>query len=138
MAAETPQAQDKVSLQEEGFIDWSALTTINFAGTQLLIIFGVAVAVIVALEIAIRAFQIPSYVMPKPSEIAAAFFETFPTVAPHLLLTLRELVIGYLIGATIGILLAYFVLKSAEIRRIKTVLNAKFYNWPEERIMAAL
>jgi vacuolar-type H+-ATPase subunit C/Vma6 len=48
----------------------------------------------------------------------------------------RHLLAGY--PFTIGILLAYFVLKSAEIRRIQTVLNAKFYNWPEERIMAAL
>jgi V/A-type H+-transporting ATPase subunit C len=57
-------------------------------------------------------------------------------LAEILLLEVRHLLAGY--PFTIGILLAYFVLKSAEIRRIKTVLNAKFYNWPEERIMAAL
>ena len=57
-------------------------------------------------------------------------------LAEILLLEVRHLMAGY--PFTIGILLAYFVLKSAEIRRIKTVLNAKFYNWPEERIMAAL
>jgi V/A-type H+-transporting ATPase subunit C len=57
-------------------------------------------------------------------------------LAEILLLEVRHLLAGY--PFTIGILLAYFVLKSAEIRRIMTVLNAKFYNWPEERIMAAL
>jgi V/A-type H+-transporting ATPase subunit C len=57
-------------------------------------------------------------------------------LAEILLLEVRHLLAGY--PFTIGILLAYFVLKSAEIRRIKTVLNAKFYNWPEERIMAVL
>jgi V/A-type H+-transporting ATPase subunit C len=57
-------------------------------------------------------------------------------LAEILMLEVRHLLSGY--PFTIGILLAYFVLKSAEIRRIKTVLNAKFYNWPEERIMAAL
>jgi V/A-type H+-transporting ATPase subunit C len=57
-------------------------------------------------------------------------------LAEILMLEVRHLLAGY--PFTIGILLAYFVLKSAEIRRIKTVLNAKFYNWPEERIMAAL
>ncbi len=57
-------------------------------------------------------------------------------LAEILLLEVRHLLSGY--PFTIGILLAYFVLKSAEIRRIKTVLNAKFYNWPEERIMAVL
>ncbi len=57
-------------------------------------------------------------------------------LAEILMLEVRHLLAGY--PFTIGILLAYFVLKSAEIRRIKTVLNAKFYNWPEERIMAVL
>jgi V/A-type H+-transporting ATPase subunit C len=57
-------------------------------------------------------------------------------LAEILLLEVRHLLAGY--PFTIGIALAYFVLKSAEIRRIMTVLNAKFYNWPEERIMAAL
>jgi V/A-type H+-transporting ATPase subunit C len=53
-----------------------------------------------------------------------------------LLLEVRHLLAGY--PFTVGIILAYFVLKSSEIRRIMTILNAKFYNWPEERIMAAL
>jgi len=53
-----------------------------------------------------------------------------------LLAEVRRLLAGY--PFTIGIILAYFVLKSGEIRRIMTILNAKFYNWPEERIMAAL
>jgi V/A-type H+-transporting ATPase subunit C len=57
-------------------------------------------------------------------------------LAEILLLEVRHLLAGY--PFTIGIVLAYFVLKSAEIRRIMTVLNAKFYDWPEERIMAAL
>jgi V/A-type H+-transporting ATPase subunit C len=53
-----------------------------------------------------------------------------------LLAEVRHLLAGY--PFTIGIILAYFVLKSAEIRRITTIINAKFYNWPDERIMAAL
>jgi V/A-type H+-transporting ATPase subunit C len=57
-------------------------------------------------------------------------------LAEILMLEVRHLLAGY--PFTIGIVLAYFVLKAAEIRRIMTILNAKFYNWPEERIMAAL
>jgi V/A-type H+-transporting ATPase subunit C len=48
----------------------------------------------------------------------------------------RKILTGY--PFTIGIILAYFILKSAEIRKIMTVLNAKFYEWPEDRIMALL
>ena len=46
----------------------------------------------------------------------------------------RKILTGY--PFTIGIILAYFFLKSAEIRKIMTVLNAKFYEWPEDRIVA--
>lgn len=35
---------------------------------------------------------------------------------------------------TIGILLSYFILKRNEIKRVKTILNAKQYDIPEERI----
>jgi V/A-type H+-transporting ATPase subunit C len=45
----------------------------------------------------------------------------------------RKILTGY--PFTIGIILAYFILKSNEIRKIMTVLNAKFYEWPEERIL---
>jgi V/A-type H+-transporting ATPase subunit C len=48
----------------------------------------------------------------------------------------RKILTGY--PFTIGIVLAYFILKGNEIRKIMTILNAKFYNWPEERIQALI
>lgn len=48
----------------------------------------------------------------------------------------RKILTGY--PFTIGIVLAYFILKTNEIRKIMTVLNAKFYDWPEERILALI
>lgn len=45
----------------------------------------------------------------------------------------RKIMTGY--PFTIGIILAYFILKGDEIRKIMTVLNAKFYEWPEEQIL---
>jgi V/A-type H+-transporting ATPase subunit C len=53
-----------------------------------------------------------------------------------LALEVRKILTSY--PFTIGIILAYFILKANEIRKIMTVLNAKFYNWPEERIMAVI
>jgi V/A-type H+-transporting ATPase subunit C len=53
-----------------------------------------------------------------------------------MLLEVRKVLGGY--PFTVGIILAYFILKAGEIRRLMTVLNGKFYNWPEERIMAAV
>jgi vacuolar-type H+-ATPase subunit C/Vma6 len=46
----------------------------------------------------------------------------------------RKILTGY--PFTIGIILSYFILKTNEIRKIMTVLNAKFYDWPEDRILA--
>lgn len=110
----------KASLKEERFIDWSALTSISFAGTQMVIIVAVAVAVIAGIELAVRAFQIPSYVFPKPSEIGAALVNNMPTLWPHLLVTLRELFIGYLIGASIGIVLAAIITQFPFVEKIVT------------------
>jgi V/A-type H+-transporting ATPase subunit C len=53
-----------------------------------------------------------------------------------LALEVKKILTGY--PFTIGIILAYFILKTNEIRKIMTVLNAKFYNWPEERILAVI
>ncbi len=112
--------QEQSKLQEEGFIDWSALTSINIAGKELLLIIGIAVIVITGLEIAIRVLDVPSYVFPKPSEITAALINNFPTIWPHLIVTLQQLLLGYFIGASIGILLAAVVTQIPVVERIIT------------------
>jgi NitT/TauT family transport system permease protein len=113
-------AQQKASLQEERFMDWSALTSIDFAPTQMLIIIAVAVAVIATWEILARVTHTPTYVLPKPSEIGAAVVNNFPTLQQHLLVTLMELIVGYLIGATIGILMAAVITQIPFIEKIVT------------------
>ncbi len=39
---------------------------------------------------------------------------------------------------TIGIVLAYFILRQNEIRKLTTILNAKYYDLPEERIKSVI
>jgi len=112
--------QAKASLQEERFMDWSALTSISFAGTQMVIIVGIAVAVIVGWEVLARVTHTPTYVLPKPSEIGAALVNNFPSLWPHVLVTLKELMIGYFIGASIGIVLAAIITQIPFIEKIVT------------------
>jgi NitT/TauT family transport system permease protein len=112
--------EPKASLKEEGFVDWSALTSISFAGTQMVIILGIAVAVIVGWEILVRVSHTPTYVLPKPSEIGAALINNFPTVWPHLVVTLKDLLIGYLIGASVGIVLAAVITMFPFVEKIVT------------------
>ena len=48
----------------------------------------------------------------------------------------RHALLGY--PFTIGVVLAYFVLKRNETHKVITILNAKSYDWPEDAIAAML
>ncbi|MBN1696381.1 MAG: V-type ATPase subunit [Spirochaetales bacterium] len=48
----------------------------------------------------------------------------------------QKVLLGY--PFTIGIILVYFILKRSEIRRLMTILNAKFYSIPEDKIKSRL
>ena len=65
-----------------------------------------AVVVIGGLELGLRLFEVPHYIMPTPSAIAAALVSEFPFIAPHLGHTLVELLSGFAIGASVGLILA--------------------------------
>ncbi|UVK42634.1 ABC transporter permease [Mesorhizobium sp. AR07] len=76
------------------------------SGKEVAAILGVAVIIIGGIELALRLFHVPLYIMPPPSSIAYALFDEFPLIAPHLGYTLVELVSGFTIGAIIGLVLA--------------------------------
>ncbi|MBB29513.1 MAG: ABC transporter permease [Gemmatimonadetes bacterium] len=101
-------------------IDWSALTSMDFAGAQIAIILGIALAVISISEVVVRALDIPTYVFPPPSEIIKALFKSFHLFWPHLLITLQELGLGYIIGALIGITLAAVITQFPFVEKIVT------------------
>lgn len=69
----------------------------------------VAVVIIGGVEFLIRYNQVPSYVMPPPSAIVTALFTDFEFIAPHLGHTLVELIAGYTVGASIGLMLAAII-----------------------------
>ena len=107
-------------LADEKFMDWSALTSLSISLRQLAVIVGVAVIVVTSAEVALRVLDVPSYILPRPSEITGALVNNFPTVAPHLLVTLQELLIGYFIGASIGIILAAIVTQTPMVEKVIT------------------
>lgn len=76
------------------------------SGKEVAAILAVAVIIIGGIELALRLFHVPLYIMPPPSSIAYALFDEFPLIAPHLGYTLVELVSGFTIGAIIGLVLA--------------------------------
>ncbi len=66
----------------------------------------VLIIICVVLEIVVRVFQIPAYVLPAPSNIVLRTIESFHIILPDLFFTLRIIVMGFCVAIPIGILLA--------------------------------
>ena len=105
-----------------GISNMSALTAgpgIRTIG-EVVAILLVAVAVIGGTELALGIFEVPQYVFPKPSQIAVALVTEFPRIAPHLGHTLVELISGFAIGATVGLVLAAVITQFPFVEKIVT------------------
>jgi NitT/TauT family transport system permease protein len=77
--------------------------------------------VVGAVEAFLVLTEVPTYIFPQPSLILQGFAEEFTrTILPHLWITLKEVLIGYVIGATIGILLGALVDQSKLVEAIIT------------------
>jgi len=75
-------------------------------GAEIGIILLTAVIVLGSLEASLRWFEVPHYILPTPSAVGAALVKEFPLIAPHLGYTLIELLGGFAIGASVGLILA--------------------------------
>ena len=73
------------------------------------------------MELIVRVFDVPAYTFPAPSEIGKSLYHNFrPLYWPHLLVTLKVLLLGYFIGASIGILLAAIITQFPFAEKIVT------------------
>lgn len=97
-----------VKPDQEGFIDWSALTSVPTAknAREASIIIGTAIGVVLLVEIILRVFNVPSYIFPTPSGILGSLMQSWEVFLPHVGVTLQTLLIGYAIGASIGLIMA--------------------------------
>lgn len=66
----------------------------------------VLVIIIAALEIGLRVFNVPSYVMPYPSNILKGTIESFHIILPDMLFTIKIILIGFCVAIPAGMLLA--------------------------------
>ena len=76
---------------------------------EILAILATAVVVVGGIELWLRYFEVPLYIMPPPSAIVLALMTDFPLILPHLGHTLVVLLSGFAIGAGIGMLLAAII-----------------------------
>jgi NitT/TauT family transport system permease protein len=108
--------------QGVGVGNLSSLTHPRVASTlgEVLLIILVAIVFIGTIELYVRLADVKSYVFPPPSEIGRAFFNGFDSFWPQLLVTLRELLVGFGFGASIGILLAAVITQFPLVEKLIT------------------
>jgi putative hydroxymethylpyrimidine transport system permease protein len=68
-------------------------------------------------EAAVRAFQVPAYLLPPPSRIFAAFGTHFSILAGHGAVTLVEILVGLALATVLGFLLALALHASPSLER---------------------
>jgi len=62
------------------------------------------------LELIVYVFNISTWIFPSPTEVFSAFINNlFNLILPHLIITLQEILIGFIIGVPIGIIIAAFI-----------------------------
>lgn len=87
---------------------------------EIAIIALVAVIVVGGLEFLLRWNEVPSYILPTPSAIAAALVKEMPLILPHWGHTLVVLFSGFGIGAGIGLILAAVVTQFPFVEKVIT------------------
>ena len=78
----------------------------------------VAVVIVGGTEVLLRVLEVPHYIMPTPSEIASALIRDFHLIAPHIAVTLTELLVGFAIGASVGFVLAAVITQFPLVEKI--------------------
>jgi NitT/TauT family transport system permease protein len=87
---------------------------------EILVIALVAVVIIGGTELLLYIFKVPQYVLPRPSLIAVALVTEFPNFWPHLLVTIKELLVGFAIGGSIGFVLAAVITQFPFVEKVVT------------------
>jgi len=108
--------------QDVGVGNLSSLVRPQVVSTlgEAVLLLVVAVVVLGSIEAYVRLAEVKSYVFPAPSEIGKAFYHGFDSFWPQLLVTVRELLVGFAIGASIGILLAAVITQFPLVEKIIT------------------
>ena len=87
---------------------------------ETLVIVLVAGIIIGGMELALVLLKVPQYVLPKPSLIIVALFTEWHFLWPHILITIYELLSGFIAGASIGFVLAAVITQFPFVEKIVT------------------
>lgn len=76
---------------------------------------GTAAALILLWQLGVKAFGVPTYVAPAPSDVAVAFVEKFDILLMNFWPTLMESVAGFAVGNIVAILIAVAFVHSRHV-----------------------
>jgi len=92
---------------------------------------GLFVAVTLVWELAVRFFQIPTFVMPAPSAIARTLIESRARLANAALSTALEISLGFVLASLTGIVIALAIVRFERFGRALYPLIVLFQNVPK-------
>ncbi len=117
-----PEFNRKQAAQEVGLSGMSSSLGMGGHRTKLeiLVIALIAIIIIGGAEFLLYSFKVPQYVLPRPTQIATALVTEFPNYWWHLVITLKELLIGFAIGGAIGFVLAAVITQFPFIEKVVT------------------
>jgi NitT/TauT family transport system permease protein len=92
---------------------------------------GLAVAVLVVWELAVRLFKIPTFVVPAPSAIATALVESRAALAAASKATAVEVLFGFVLAAVAGIAVALVIVRFERFGKALYPLVVLFQNVPK-------
>jgi len=96
------------------------------------------VGLIVVWDLAVRIFSIPKFVLPSPGEAFAAIFADWDSIGRGLVATSQVFILGFVIGAALGFVLAIVMSSSGILYRILYPLMIVSQAIPVVAIGAAL
>jgi len=76
-----------------------------------------AAALIVIWQIGVRAFAVPTYIAPAPSDVARTLVQEFPLLMQNFWPTLYESLLGFAVGNTAAVLIAVAFVHSRMVER---------------------
>jgi len=82
-------------------------------------------------EVAVRAFKLPSYLLPAPSEIAQMIIQKFPLLMEHSWVTAYEMLMGYFLAIFVAIPMAIAITASPNFDRFVTPILLFFQTVPK-------
>lgn len=87
-------------------------------GRQYLAALGMLCVLLLVWEVWVRVAHVPDYVLPAPSGIAAAFNQSASVLWPHIETTAVESVLGLIVGACVGVVVAAAMALSPMVNRV--------------------